>query len=119
MLRSDVADWPIVGTRDPTILDEVKRLGAQSYLAIPLLLEERVIGALALFRRTAHQPYDADAIELAMQFGARAAGALERTRLHRRVVEAVKTRDEFLSFAAHELFTPLTTLELALDGIRR
>lgn len=33
--------------------------------------------------------------------------------------EAVKVRDEFLSIASHELKTPLTTLQLQLDGMAR
>lgn len=33
--------------------------------------------------------------------------------------EAVRVRDEFLSVASHELFTPLTALQLALQGLER
>lgn len=33
--------------------------------------------------------------------------------------EAIRVRDEFLSIAAHELKTPLTSLQLQLDGIQR
>lgn len=119
MMRADGEHWPVIGTRDPRIVGDVLHIGVRSYLALPLVVDERVIGAIAMFRRTDEHPYDASTVEVANQFAARAAGALERSRLHRRVVEAVKVRDEFLSFAAHELFTPLTALELALDGLRR
>ena len=39
--------------------------------------------------------------------------------LFRELTEAVRTRDEFLSIASHELKTPLTPIKLQLQGIQR
>jgi signal transduction histidine kinase len=41
----------------------------------------------------------------------------ENARLCRQAQEAVRLRDEFLSVASHELYTPLTSLTLALQAI--
>ena len=44
---------------------------------------------------------------------------LEDERLHRaRAEEAVRLRDEFLSIASHELKTPLTTVQIELQGVQ-
>lgn len=43
----------------------------------------------------------------------------ERDFLYRKVLEAVETRDEFLSIASHELRTPLTSLQLLVGTLLR
>jgi PAS domain S-box-containing protein len=48
---------------------------------------------------------------------ARRRAEAERDRMLADVTEAVRLRDEFLSIASHELYTPVTSLMLAVDGI--
>jgi signal transduction histidine kinase len=55
-------------------------------------------------------------VELGEQLAEQAA---ENARLYREAQEAVLLRDEFLSVASHELKTPLTPLQLKLQGIKR
>ena len=43
----------------------------------------------------------------------------ERQRLYEKADSAVRSRDEFLSIAAHEMKTPITSLMLQADGIAR
>ncbi len=119
MLSADGPRWPIFGTRNHGVLAAFAAIGVGSYLAVPLLNAERVIAVLTLVRTTTERPYGAADVELATEVAARCVAALERARLHRAVVDAVRVRDEFLSIAAHELYTPLTTLELTLQGMRR
>ncbi|HEX8441363.1 MEDS domain-containing protein [Archangium sp.] len=45
--------------------------------------------------------------------------AQENARLYEEAREAVRTRDDFLSVASHELKTPLTPLQLRLQALRR
>lgn len=45
--------------------------------------------------------------------------AVERERLLLEAQAAIRLRDDFLSIAAHELKTPLTALQLYLEGMRR
>ena len=49
-------------------------------------------------------------LELAQNIANRAAVAIENARLFRQVQDTVRVRDEFLSIAAHELRTPVTSL---------
>jgi PAS domain S-box-containing protein len=49
----------------------------------------------------------------------RARADRERDQLYREATHNLQARDEFLSIAAHELYTPLTALKLALQTLQR
>jgi len=91
-------------------------LGAAA--ALPLLVDERAIGTLVLSFNAARTLSREDRGVL-VALAQLCAQALERARLFRDAEEAVRLRDEFLSIASHELKTPLTPLQLKLQGLRR
>jgi signal transduction histidine kinase len=55
----------------------------------------------------------------AVDLGRRIDYAIEAARLYRAAQQATQARDEFLSVAAHELKTPLTSLQLLLQSLVR
>jgi signal transduction histidine kinase len=46
-----------------------------------------------------------------------AAISLRNARLHRETLQSLRVREDFLSVAAHELYTPLSSLKLVLDTL--
>jgi signal transduction histidine kinase len=78
-------------------------------LTVPIRLEDRIIGVIALecSRR--------DSIEEAMEFAVRladhAAIAMENARLFERVRRANDAKTEFVSFVSHELKQPMTSMK--------
>ncbi|HEX7842624.1 MAG TPA: chemotaxis protein CheB [Kofleriaceae bacterium] len=99
----------------PAVLRE---LGARSYICVPLIAHDRVVGALSLIRGESSQRYDEQSVRLADELGQRFAIAIDNARLHRTTAEAVRVRNEFFSIAAHELRTPIGTLLLHVQGMR-
>ena len=81
-----------------------------SAMIVPLAVRGVTTGAITFVSAAAHRVYNDDDQRLAEDLVHRAAIALENARLYHAAQEAIHIRDAFLSVAAHELKTPLTTL---------
>lgn len=90
-----------------------------SLVSVPLMVRERVFGALTLLSLTPRKPYRSSDLTTVEELAHRAALAIDNTLHHREARAAIRLRDEFLTVASHELRTPLTTLGLQVDGILR
>ncbi len=90
-----------------------------AHVVMPILAREHVLGALMFGRDEPGRTYDAAELQLARELTHRAAQAIDHTRLYRQAQEALRTRDEFLSIAAHELKTPLTNVRGAAEVLQR
>ncbi|OJH41089.1 ATP-binding protein [Cystobacter ferrugineus] len=91
-----------------------KREGFASVVLIPLHSRGRMVGVLASFSR---EPLDLSTSEREFHttVGQLVAVAIEKARLFQEVREALRLREEFMSAAAHELKTPVTTLQTWAD----
>ncbi len=109
----------LAGTPLFEILDDVVRTGegvAVKELALPLDRDGKVEERFFSFNIEAVRDPTSRAITGMM--GA-ASDVTEQVRARRRVEEAVRARDEFLSMASHELRTPLSTLRLTTESMLR
>ncbi|MFY0529751.1 ATP-binding protein [Archangium gephyra] len=94
-------------------------LGARSYMCVPLKARGGTFGAITFVSVTRGRSYGPGELALAEEFARRAALAVDNARLFREAQEALKARDEFLSMASHDLRSPLTSLRLQLQAVRR
>ena len=74
---------------------------------------------MKLLRDRGGEPYTAGDVAYIQGLADRAALAIDNARLYNAARDAVRARDEFLSIAAHELRTPVTTVKGYAQLLRR
>ncbi|MCC7107149.1 MAG: GAF domain-containing protein, partial [Chloroflexi bacterium] len=94
---------------DREYIQAIHSMGQRSVIRVPLVAHRQVLGVISL-SATSGRRYGPDDLALAEELARRASLAVENARLYRQAQEAVQTREEFLSVAAHELRTPLASL---------
>src|ERR671937_598995 len=136
-LRAPGPILPAIETREPVVMHEVtaellrgvardseelavyNSLAPRSFMPLPLLIGDRVVGAVTFITAESGRRYgDAD-LDLARQLARRMALSIENARLYYEVQQSLKTRDDFLSAVAHELKTPLTVISASTQLLQR
>ncbi len=105
------------GAARPELMRLMRGLGAESAMTVPLQARHQVLGAILYVSASPQHRYGERDLLVAEELGRRAALALANARLYHEAQAAIRQREEFLSIAAHELRTPLATLQLATQSI--
>ena len=92
------------------------RLGYRSGLVVPLLLEQRIMGALGVLRQESGS-FSPEVVELLQTFATQSVLAIQNARLFREIADksqqleaASQHKSEFLANMSHELRTPLNAI---------
>ena len=104
--------------RDSLARELVAKLGIRSGMGVPMLIQKRPVGVMTFTTITPDRRYDQFDLALAEELARRAAVAIDNARLYGQAQDAVRMRDEFMSVASHELNTPITSLQLLVQGIQ-
>ncbi|MGH7353992.1 MAG: GAF domain-containing protein, partial [Candidatus Rokuibacteriota bacterium] len=112
---SDIREAPFYAAR-PRLRELLLESGYRSVLAVPLLVEDRILGALVVLRREIGE-FSPDAVNLLQTFATQSALAIQNARLFREIEDkgrqlevADRHKSEFLANMSHELRTPLNAV---------
>ncbi|MBZ5708121.1 ATP-binding protein [Nannocystis pusilla] len=98
-------------------IDAYLQLGVRSTMSVLLFARDVVTGVMTFASDNRH--YDRDDLRFAEAYAQQLGVVLENTHLLAQTREALRTRDDFLVLAGHELRTPIAALKFAVDLLRR
>jgi two-component system, NtrC family, sensor kinase len=111
-----VPDIAIEGAYESRLRDVLLRTGYRAILAVPLIREDQIIGALTVNRR-APGVFAPELIEILKTFATQSALAIQNARLFHEIADkgrqleaASRHKSEFLANMSHELRTPLNAI---------
>jgi PAS domain S-box-containing protein len=90
----------------------------RSYIAVPLIAHGHPLGVIHLMMGDRGRAFCQADVPFVQDLARRVAFAVENARLYRAAQEAVAAREQFLSIASHELSTPVTALQLAVQHLQ-
>jgi PAS domain S-box-containing protein len=110
----------VVGRRggDEKRLQALRSFGLRSYVCVPLMLRDRMLGTLAIGMGSSGRRYNERDLVVAVELGRRVSIAVENANLYQAIQQAAKRKDEFLATLAHELRNPLAPLTNSLQILR-
>ncbi len=96
----------------------LQAMAPASFIAAPLLAQDKLLGVIAFVSSSASRTYGARELRLAEELGRRAGLSIENARLYRAAQRAIKARDDVLAVVAHDLRNPLHSI-VALSSLVR
>ncbi|HEX5163860.1 MAG TPA: ATP-binding protein, partial [Thermomicrobiales bacterium] len=100
-------------------VEDIERVPLHSIIIVLVRVHERPIGTLGLGRERPGEPYTEEDLLLLQELADRAGLAIENARLFREAQDAIRSREQFLSIASHELKTPLTSVKASAQLLGR
>ncbi|HSK02416.1 MAG TPA: response regulator [Kofleriaceae bacterium] len=99
---------------DPSRRAEVLRqLQTTSMILVPMIVNGRVLGAIAFGCGPSPRSYEARDLATAQNLAERAAVAVENARLYREIQRTVKAREDLLAIVSHDLRSPMQNILMA------
>jgi len=97
----------------------IKQLGLRSAMIVPIKVKEKVLGSISFVRAESGPLFTEADLSTAIELSQRAGLALENARLYLELKKAVEARDQLISVCSHELNTPVTSIKLQFELIKR
>ncbi|APR78348.1 Sensory box histidine kinase [Minicystis rosea] len=119
-LCADLSDALLAAiSTDTRHIELIRALGSRSLIAVPLIARDRSLGAMTFFTASTRLTYGPTEVALAEELARRAAFSIDNARLYQQAQEAIRLREDFVAVASHELNTPITSLQLAVQALSR
>jgi signal transduction histidine kinase len=109
----------VAAAKDERHLELMRSIGLSSVMIVPLMSNRRAIGAISFVAAESGRHFSPADLAMAEELASRAALAIENARLYEGAQRAIALRDDFIAVASHELKTPVTSMKIYADALRR
>jgi signal transduction histidine kinase len=96
-----------------------KSIGFTSVMIVPLCSRSKPIGAITFVTAETNRHYNEADMVMAEELATRASVAIENARLYKGSQDAISIRDDFISVASHELKTPITSVKMFAQILKK
>jgi len=93
--------------------------GAQSVMVVPMVVRSAVVGTITLIAAESGRRYSGTSLSTARDLAAHAAMAIDNALLYQRAQDAIRAREDVLSFVSHDLRNPLMGIQLTTEMLTR
>lgn len=100
-------------------LELARSIGFTSAMIVPILARDKPVGAITFVTAETDHHYSQADLLMAEELGTRASVAIENATLYKGSKEAISLRDEFISVASHELKTPVTSVKMFTQVLKK
>ncbi|OJT19961.1 hypothetical protein BO221_32675 [Archangium sp. Cb G35] len=105
--------------REERFFELLHAVAVRTGIIVPLTARGKTLGAIMFASAAPGRRYTEAELHLAEELARRAAVSIDNARLYGESQDSIQLRDNFLSVAAHELYTPITSLRLSVQGLLR
>lgn len=104
---------------DPKQLKLALKIGFKSVMMVPIFSKNKPIGAITFVTTETKRYYNEADLLMAEELATRASVAIENAKLFQNSQEAITVRDDFISVASHELKTPVTSVKMFAQVLKK
>ncbi len=97
----------------------LRTIGFTSAMIVPIFSQKTPIGGITFVTAETRRHYNQADLLMAEELATRASVAIENARLYKGSQDAITVRDEFISVASHELKTPVTSVKMFTQVLKK